>query len=152
MTIDLDLQNASGAETVPGVGQFQTWLATALENQGDVSLAVRVVGAEEMQALNARYRGRDEPTNVLSFPADLPEVVRGALSSQPLGDIVICAPVVEAEAVGQDKPAINHWAHLTIHGVLHLLGYEHQDEDEAEEMEALEARYLSALGIPDPYC
>lgn len=151
MTIDLELQDACGTKTVPGVEQFRSWLETVLAERGHVSLAVRVVGAKEMAALNARYRGRDEPTNVLSFPADLPEAIRGALDSEPLGDIVICAPVVEAEASSQDKPVTSHWAHLTIHGALHLLGYDHQAEVEAEEMEALEARCLSTLGIPDPY-
>ncbi|HUF19913.1 MAG TPA: rRNA maturation RNase YbeY [Burkholderiales bacterium] len=151
MTIDFELQDVSGAKTVPDVEQFRSWLATVLAERGDVSLAVRVVDAEEMEALNTRYRGRKEPTNVLSFPADLPEAVRGALESDPLGDIVICAPVVEAEALSQDKPATSHWAHLTIHGALHLLGYDHQAEAAAKEMEALEVRCLSALGIPDPY-
>lgn len=151
MTIDFELQDVSGANSVPDVEQFRSWLSTVLAERGDVSLAVRVVDAEEMAALNTRYRGREEPTNVLSFPADLPEPVRNALESNPLGDIVICAPLVEAEALSQDKPATSHWAHLTIHGVLHLLGYDHQAEAGAREMEALEVRCLSALGIPDPY-
>ena len=100
-----------------------------------------------MRDLNARYRGKDRPTNVLSFPADLPEAVELPL----LGDIVICAPVVHDEARQQGKSPAAHWDHMLIHGVLHLLGYDHESDREAEEMEALETRALQILGWPCPY-
>ena len=151
MSIDLAFEDVSGCDGVPGAGDFEKWLEIALQDQGDVSLAVRVVDTGEMQALNARYRGKDKPTNVLSFPADLPEAVIENLDARPLGDIVICAPVVGHEAGKQGKPPADHWAHLAIHGALHLLGHDHQGDAEAEAMESLEVKCLAALGIPDPY-
>lgn len=151
MTIDFELQVASGSGTVPTADEFERWLAAVLDERGDCALAIRVVDGDEMQALNSRYRGQDRPTNVLSFPADLPEAVRGSISPEPLGDIVICAPVVEAEAKAQNKPVVHHWAHLTIHGLLHLVGHDHGKEAEAQAMETLEIDHLSRLGIPDPY-
>jgi probable rRNA maturation factor len=110
-------------------------------------VSIRIVDAEEGQALNRQYRGRDYATNVLSFEADLPPGVNLPL----IGDLVICAPVVAREAAEQGKKANDHWAHLTIHGTLHLLGYDHIEDGEAEEMEALETRILKGLGIADPY-
>ena len=107
--------------------------------------------AEESQALNREYRGKDKPTNVLSFPSELPEEVLDSLPREPLGDIIICVPVVFAEAAEQGKAARDHWAHLTVHGVLHLLGFDHIEDDEAEEMEGLEIRVLAGLGIANPY-
>jgi probable rRNA maturation factor len=151
MTIDLEFQNASASEAVPDPDTFETWLSVPLAGIGDVSLAMRVVDRQEMQTLNSRYRGQDRPTNVLSFPSDLPPEVKKELEWAPLGDIVMCAAVVEAEAEEQDKPVFNHWAHLTIHGLLHLLGHDHQDENQAQAMESLEIAYLSSLGISDPY-
>lgn len=151
MTIELELQVASKSDAIPGKAVFQSWLATALRGRGDAGLVIRVVDENEMHTLNAHYRGQDKPTNVLSFPADLPEAVRGRIEPEPLGDIVICAPVVEAEAEAQDKPLIEHWAHLTVHGLLHLLGHDHQGEEDARAMEALEIEILSSLGIPNPY-
>ena len=103
--------------------------------------------AKEGRALNRHYRGKDYATNVLSFPADLPEGVDLPL----LGDLVICAPVVAKEAQDQGKPLAAHYAHLTVHGVLHLLGMDHEDEREAEAMEAIEREILADLGLPDPY-
>jgi probable rRNA maturation factor len=110
-------------------------------------VSVRIVDTEEGQALNLQYRGRDYATNVLSFPVELPPGVNLPL----IGDLVICAPVVAREAAEQGKKPADHWAHLTIHGTLHLLGYDHIDEAEAETMEALETRVLAGLGIADPY-
>ena len=106
---------------------------------------------EESHALNLQYRGKDKPTNVLSFPSDLPNEVLTSLKREPLGDIIICVPVVLAEATEQHKTATAHWAHLTIHGTLHLLGFDHIDDEEAEEMEALEIDALQELGINNPY-
>ena len=108
---------------------------------------IRVVDEAEGRELNRRYRGMDKATNVLSFPFQAP----AGIDSQHLGDLVICAPVVEREAREQRKSLRDHCAHLVVHGVLHLRGYDHQDEREAEEMEALERRILQQLGIADPY-
>lgn len=105
------------------------------------------MNSEESQSLNSQYRGKDKPTNVLSFPFEVPDGIELDL----LGDLIICADVVEKEAQEQDKPLLHHWAHMVIHGTLHLLGYDHISDDEAEEMEALEIKLLAHLSIPDPY-
>ena len=132
----------------PDDGSFERWVAAALDGRRDEAVvSLRVVDAEEGRALNAQWRGRDAPTNVLSFPAELPEEVGLPL----LGDLVLCAPVVAREAAEQGKAVDDHWAHLVVHGVLHLLGMDHQDDSEAEAMEALEREILTALGIADPY-
>ena len=110
-------------------------------------LTVRIVGMAEMVELNETYRHKDGVTNVLSFPFEPPP---GIPLSQ-LGDIIVCAPVVKDEAAQQDKPVMQHWAHMVIHGLLHLLSYDHITEAEAEEMETLEVEILSGLGIPNPY-
>jgi len=112
---------------------------------------VRVVDAEEGRTLNRDYRGKDGPTNVLSFPSDLPGFLRAQLEVLPLGDLVICAPVVAAEAAAEGRPLRAHWAHLTVHGVLHLLGFDHGDEADAGVMEAREVAALAALGMDNPY-
>lgn len=151
MTIEIELQDAWGGEAIPAAGEFEKWLTAALQGRDDVSLAVRVVGESEMQALNARYRGQDKPTNVLSFPAELPPALEGHIEPEPLGDIVICGPVVEAEARRQGKTVLHHWAHLCVHGLLHLRGHDHQEDEQARAMEAREVSILSGFGIPDPY-
>jgi probable rRNA maturation factor len=135
---------------VPSAISFRRWVEAALRGarrRKAAELSIRVVDLEEGRALNRDYRGKDYATNVLSFPAELPPGVMPAL----LGDLAICAPVVLREAAEQDKPARDHWAHLTIHGVLHLLGHEHVDDAQAQVMEALETRILAGLGIADPY-
>lgn len=131
-------------ESVPRP-QIRRWIQAALFAPAE--LTIRFVDAEEGRTLNRDYRGKDYATNVLSFPVELPPGVKLPL----IGDLVICAPVVAREAKEQGKPARNHWAHMTVHGVLHLLGYDHIDDDEAEAMEALETRILAGLGIDDPY-
>ena len=151
MAIELEVQNASASEHLPGDDFFRKWVTAVLAGQGDFSLAVRIVDADEMRDLNQQYRGKNQPTNVLSFPTEIPESVVQELRYVPLGDIVLCAPVVEKEAGEQNKPPGNHWAHLTIHGVLHLLGHDHQAEEEAHTMESIERDLLAQLGIPDPY-
>ena len=147
MAIELDLQRAERFENAPADEQFETWVPAVLQSRGDAELTIRLVGREESRTLNHTYRGKDRETNVLSFPSELPDGVDIPL----LGDIVICAPLVEQEALEQAKPVEHHWAHLTLHGLLHLLGYDHVEESDAKEMEALETSLLASLGISDPY-
>jgi probable rRNA maturation factor len=147
MTIEVDVQKATDFQPLPGLQDFRLWVTAALQAPGDAELTVRLVDEAESRELNSRYRGKDAPTNVLSFPAELPP----GMDIPLLGDIVICAPLVHQEAVAQGKPVQAHWAHLVIHGVLHLLGHDHQDEQEAGVMEALEADLLISLGYANPY-
>jgi len=146
--IELDLQNATGG-AVPDEADLRRWCELALrQRQGDSELTIRLVDEDEGRELNRTWRQKDYATNVLSFPADVPEEL---LDIPLLGDLVICVPVVEREAVEQGKALQAHWAHLVIHGCLHLLGYDHIDDEEAEEMESLERQLLAELGHPDPY-
>jgi len=147
MTIELQVQRAASTEHLPTDPQFKRWVRTALGDRTDAVLTIRIVDREESRQLNDRYRGKDAATNVLSFPAELPTEVDLPL----LGDIVLCAPVVVAEAKAQGKALEAHWAHLTVHGVLHLLGYDHQQPKEAAAMESLEVSLLDSLGIANPY-
>lgn len=117
-----------------------------------IELTVRIVNEEEGSSLNQTYRGKIGPTNVLSFPFELPEGMPDDLQLPLLGDIVLCAPLVKKQALEQNKAEKNHWAHLTVHGTLHLLGYDHINAEDAAIMENLEINILSKLGIPDPYC
>ncbi len=126
-------------------------LSTAVQSGEPLELAIRVVGDDESRALNNDYRGKDKPTNVLSFPAELPEMVLAELDERPLGDLVICAPVVAREADEQGKPLAAHWAHMTVHGMLHLLGHDHIEATDAAVMEPLEIAILARLGWDDPY-
>ncbi|GLX13562.1 endoribonuclease YbeY [Pseudomonas straminea] len=147
--IELDLQVASTAGHLPAEADFQAWCAIALrQRSADSELTIRLVDEEEGRELNRTWRGKDYATNVLSFPADVPDEL---LDIPLLGDLVICVPVVEREAVEQGKTLEAHWAHLVIHGCLHLLGYDHILDSEAEEMEGLERILLAELGHPDPY-
>jgi probable rRNA maturation factor len=139
---------------VPAAPSFRRWVAAALEGRiREADLAVRVVGEDEGRALNRHYRGKDYATNVLSFPGELPEGVKlpKGVTFPLMGDLVLCAPVVAREAQEQGKPLNHHYAHLVVHGVLHLLGMDHQDEREAECMEQLEREILAELDIEDPY-
>jgi probable rRNA maturation factor len=148
--LDVSVGYAASRKGVPASASFRRWIEAALKGarrRKATEVSVRIVDTEEGQALNLQYRGRDYATNVLSFPVDLPPGVDLPL----IGDLVICAPVVAREAAEQGKKPADHWAHLTIHGTLHLLGYDHIDEAEAEAMEALETRVLAGLGISDPY-
>ena len=145
---DLDLQIVSAARGIPSGEDFRRWVSAALGPEAeDWELTVRVVDELEARVLNRDYRGRDYATNVLSFPAELPPGVDLPL----LGDLVLCAPVVAREAAEQGKAAADHWAHLTVHGVLHLLGHDHEEDAQAAMMEDLERRVLAGLGIADPY-
>nr|WP_298163950.1 rRNA maturation RNase YbeY [uncultured Pseudomonas sp.] len=147
--LELDLQIASDAGDLPSEAQFRAWCELALrQRSADSELTIRLVDESEGRELNHTYRQRDYATNVLSFPADVPDEM---LDIPLLGDLVICAPVVKREALEQNKPAHAHWAHMVIHGCLHLLGYDHIEDEEAEEMEALERELLAELGHADPY-
>ncbi len=143
----------AGGVTRAGIPQrvsFERWVlaaATGVRRLGASEVSIRIVGSEEGREFNQRYRQRDYATNVLSFPADLPPEMKLPL----IGDLVICAPVIASEAQTQGKPVRNHYAHMTVHGVLHLLGHDHQTNDDAARMEALETRILRTLGITHPY-
>ncbi len=133
---------------LPAAASFRKWIAAAL--QGRIlraDLALRIVDEREGKCLNRHYRGKNSATNVLSFPAELPKGVKLPL----LGDIVLCAPVIAREAREQEKPLAAHYAHLTVHGVLHLLGFDHDDPRDADAMEAIEREILAGIGLPDPY-
>lgn len=149
MTIELDLQIAvENTEHLPSEVQLQQWLDSAITLfQPQAEVTVRIVEVEESQQLNRDYRGKDKPTNVLSFPFEAPPEIEIDL----LGDLIICKKVVETEAKEQNKSLNAHWAHMVVHGSLHLLGYDHIDDDEAEEMESLETEILQKLGFDDPY-
>jgi len=147
MTVTVDIQHACSG-SVPDAELIQSWVESALQTVTEAcELSVRLVDENESANLNAQYRGKAGPTNVLSFPFDS-EIV---LEPRLLGDLVICAPVVAREAIAQSKVEADHWAHLVVHGCLHLLGYDHIEDVEAEEMEALETQILKSLAINDPY-
>lgn len=149
MTYHIDIESNSQSAHLPSTDQLEHWISAALAHQqleeGEVSLYI--VDEDESQTLNGQYRGKDYPTNVLSFPADIPAEVGIPL----LGDLVVCAPVVEREAAEQGKSLEAHWAHMLVHGSLHLLGFDHIEDAEAEEMEALETVIITGLGFPAPY-
>lgn len=148
MNISIDIQMASSSEDVPDEDSMQRWVSAALRSERDTAeLSVRIVDEQESAALNQQYRGKTGPTNVLSFPFD-------AVTPEPLpilGDLVICAPVVLREAQQQQKTPEAHWAHMTVHGVLHLLGYDHVGDKDADVMETLETQIMRALNFPAPY-
>jgi probable rRNA maturation factor len=148
MTLIVDIQMASASEEAPDPQSIERWIGAAIGDQREsTELSVRIVDAEEGKALNEQFRGSTGATNVLSFPFENE-------SPEPLpliGDIVICAPVVAKEAREQNKALNAHWAHMMIHGVLHLLGYDHQNENDANLMESLETEIMQGLGFPPPY-
>ncbi|AXP41643.1 rRNA maturation RNase YbeY [Haemophilus influenzae] len=145
----VDLQIATeNIEGLPTEEQIVQWATDAVQPEGnEVEMTVRIVDEAESHELNLTYRGKDRPTNVLSFPFECPDEVELPL----LGDLVICRQVVEREAAEQEKPLMAHWAHMVVHGSLHLLGYDHIEDDEAEEMESLETQIMQGLGFADPY-
>tara|TARA_A100001037_G_scaffold133828_3_gene121375 strand:+ start:15375 stop:15824 length:450 start_codon:yes stop_codon:yes gene_type:complete len=146
----VDVQLASTAGQLPELSAIQRWADLALEELGEdpepPDLCIRLVDAAESQTLNSRFRGQEKPTNVLSFPADVHIPGR-----RTLGDVVICMPVVVGEAARQQKAVDDHLAHMVVHGVLHLFGYDHQKDDDAQRMEGLEQQILCQLGVADPY-
>jgi probable rRNA maturation factor len=148
VTVTVDLQIAYEGQ-LPEPTLFQKWAEAALQKDTteDCELSIRLVEIEESAELNNTYRGKTGPTNVLSFPFDSPI----PMAPQLLGDLVICVPIVEKEALEQTKQLEHHWAHLVVHGCLHLLGYDHIEDDQAEDMEAFEIEVLQTLAIDNPY-
>lgn len=148
----IQVQLASDEAAIPGEDEIRHWVMTTLAaaNEDAAEVSVRIVDAEEMRALNRDYREKDAPTNVLSFPAG-PIAGLPADTSTPLGDVVVCASVVQEEARRQGKAIGDHWAHLLVHGTLHLLGFDHVGERDTAAMEALETKILRAEGVADPY-
>lgn len=150
MTIDVDIQNA--CETTAPVPDevLKQWVKLALASHREhAELTLRLVDADEIQMLNKTYRKQDKPTNVLAFPSNIPEEIM--LECPLLGDVIICPTILEEESIRLKTPLIAHWAHITIHGVLHLLGYDHIQDDDATIMQALETKLLTTLGFDNPY-
>ena len=146
--VHIDLQINSESSNLPALEEMEQWAKAAVGgHREEAEISVVIVDTGEGAELNHQWRGKEGPTNVLSFPSDLPEELQLPL----LGDLVICAPVVEREAQEQQKTLKSHWAHMIVHGTLHLLGYDHIQDDEAEEMESLETTLMQQLGYPDPY-
>ncbi|MCO1333871.1 rRNA maturation RNase YbeY [Microbulbifer sp. OS29] len=146
--LTLDVQRATRCNSLPSDEVINSWIQKALAtHRKEAELSVRIVDESESQDLNFRYRGKDKPTNVLSFQTDFP----AELDLPMLGDLVICAPIVAQEAEQQSKSLLAHWAHMVVHGTLHLLGYDHIEDADAEEMENLETGLLASLGFADPY-
>jgi probable rRNA maturation factor len=155
MTVTIDVINDSASERIPAATELQAWCDAAIKylpaSKKPQSLGVRIVDETESAEINLAYRGKDYATNVLSFAADLPDAVLASFDEVPLGDLLICAPVVEREAGEQNKTLYAHWAHMLIHGILHLHGFDHENEEEAAEMETLESDILLSLGFEKPY-
>ena len=155
--VQVDVQVAANVSNVPADLDIQNWLKQVIAQVGidtarSIEISVKIVDETEGRALNRQFRQKDSATNVLSFPlldADLPELP--AELPLAMGDIVICAPVVAREASEQGKNSLDHWAHMLVHGALHLFGYDHETEVEAQEMEMLEARILAVGGVGNPY-
>ncbi|MBK1873430.1 rRNA maturation RNase YbeY [Marinobacter sp. 1-3A] len=145
--LTVDFQNVFEGPGVPAESLFQAWAQAAWLGEEPSEVTIRIVDIEESLALNHQYRGKDKPTNVLSFPFEAPAGITVPLA----GDLVICAPVVENEARDQHKEPSTHWAHMVVHGMLHLQGYDHIDDEEAEAMEAMEIRLLAEFGFGNPY-
>lgn len=152
MPYQIDIEIASSSPHIPLPGDMEYWINAALtqavaDPDEDLEISIYVVDEAESQALNQQYRQQNKATNVLSFPAEIP----AELGVPLLGDLVICAPVVAREAEEQHKALAAHWAHMLVHGTLHLLGYDHIDDADAEQMESLETLILQALNFPPPY-
>ncbi len=148
MTIELELQIASNIKTLPHPAQIREWISIVFwKRMKNAELTIRIVDTQEMTTLNDKFRQKKEPTNVLAFPIRFEHEDDAPL----LGDIIICAPVVEQEATEQDKELLAHWAHMVIHGALHLLNYNHHTIKDAITMEKLETQLLTKLGFANPY-
>ncbi len=167
LTVDISLAEMadSDIEDVPDTALLKKWVLmayfpvketiakeTGMENNTPASVSLRITSMEEIQQINMQFRHKNKPTNVLSFPMPfIDELVADDIPCQPLGDIVLCAPVIKHEAQMQNKPPLSHWAHMVMHGMLHLQGYDHIEPAQAKEMERLEVSLLNQLGYPDPY-
>jgi probable rRNA maturation factor len=148
MAIRILLQKACSDSTIPSPQQLKTWAkAAVILHRNEAELTIRIVNKAEIHALNRQYRHKDKPTNVLSFPFEAPPGIQLPL----LGDIIICAEVVAEEAKDQHKQLTDHWAHMVVHGTLHLLGYDHIESADAEKMESLEAQILEKFNVSNPY-
>lgn len=145
--LDICVQTASRVSGAPSVTELRAWARAAAGTHQHGEVTIRIVGDSESAGLNLRYRGKSGPTNVLSFPYP---AVPGA-PRVLCGDLVLCAPVVLRQAAEQHKPVTQHWAHLVVHGMLHLQGYDHEVADAAAEMETLEVNILKSLNIQNPY-
>lgn len=158
MTVELELQIATNAKTLPHPSQFKEWVGVVFSNKlltskdvSNLELTIRIVDEQEIIDLNGLYRHKNELTNVLSFSECIPDQLEKELNYNVLGDIVICASVVEREAKKQNKELLSHWAHMVVHGILHLLGYDHENSQEANEMENIEINLMKQLGFTSPY-
>ncbi len=157
MTVDVQLALGEGLATyTPGTKQIQQWASAAIDADGQkeiesAQITVRIVEEKEICQLNENFRNKAGVTNVLSFPFEPPPGIPVDETLNSLGDLVVCAAVVNKEANDQGKENIAHWAHMVVHGTLHLLGYDHQNDEEAFEMESLEIKIMSRLDFPDPY-
>lgn len=149
--VDLELQIATSAKTLPHPSQFKSWVSVVLTDKlkENIELTIRIVDESEIIDLNHRYRNKNKATNVLSFPIELD--FGENLDYRMLGDIIICASVVEKEARDQNKELLAHWAHMVVHGLLHLLGYDHENPEDANIMESLESELMQNLGFKSPY-
>ena len=146
--VHIDLINNSDSTQLPKLSDLQNWATAAVDQRrAEAEISLLIVDEAEGAELNLQWRNKSGPTNVLSFPSDLP----AELGLPLLGDLIICAPVVAREAREQKKSLNSHWAHMMVHGTLHLLGFDHIDDDQAEEMESLETDILARIGYPDPY-
>lgn len=154
MKVKVDISNNSAGYWVPDRRHCRGWIEHTLRaasRDQPVTVSLCFVDAGESEQLNRRFRDRRHPANVLSFPSKMPAAQREQLDSEPIGDIVVCTELAQREAQSQGKPLDHHWAHLIIHGCLHLLGFDHVREDDADQMEKIEVDILQNLGIPNPY-
>ncbi|MDO8909568.1 MAG: rRNA maturation RNase YbeY [Pseudohongiella sp.] len=155
MTVIIDVINDSSSDQIPATTDLQDWCDAAIKqlpaDTRPLSLGLRIVDEAESAEINLAYRQKDYATNVLSFGADIPDAVIDSLDEVPLGDLLICAPVVAREASEQGKTLNAHWAHMLIHGILHLHGFGHETDEEAAAMETLEGEILLSLGFEKPY-
>ena len=149
--LDLIIQNEQDSFEIPSDDLMLKWAEKTLQTNNDVQVSLRVVDAEEIQQLNNEYRDKDKVTNVLSFPMELPEELLQEMDVQLLGDLVICAEVVAEESLQQKKTSEAHWAHMLVHGMLHLQGFDHIQDVDAERMETFEVNILNELGFNNPY-
>lgn len=145
--IELSISDEVDAAALPSEEDFQQWAQPCYPGEDEAVVSLQIVSSDEMQELNKTYRAKDQPTNVLSFPMELPEEV----GINILGDLALCAAVIDAEAKQQGKQPVAHWAHMLVHGMLHLQGYDHIEDDEADAMEAREVEIMKALGFENPY-